>query len=111
MRFFETIFTDEVNHFMAKLDWKSANKVLYNIDLAEQTNDPRLIKKLKNDIWEMRTNYSGNQLRLLAFWDKTDHERTLVIAALGFIKKTKKVPQSEINHALQIRNQYFKNKR
>jgi hypothetical protein len=41
--------------------------VFYNIDLAEQTNDPKLFKKLKNDIWEFRTLYAGLQIRLLAF--------------------------------------------
>jgi hypothetical protein len=40
--------------------------------LAEQTNDPRLFNKLQNDIWEFRTKYAGLQIRLLAFWDKTD---------------------------------------
>lgn len=29
-------------------------------------------------------------IRLLAFWDKTDSEQTLVLATHGFIKKTQK---------------------
>ena len=37
---------DEVNDFMAQLDIKTAKKILYNIDLAEQTNDPKIFKKL-----------------------------------------------------------------
>ena len=69
MRYFETLFLEEANEFIAELDTKTAKKIFYNIDLAEQTNDPRLFKKLKNDIWELRTKYSGHQIRLLAFWD------------------------------------------
>lgn len=85
--------------------------MFYNIDLAEQTNDSRLFKKLKNDIWEFRTLYSGHQIRLLAFWDKTDGKKTLVMATHGFIKKVDKVPANEIERAIKIKEKYFDNKR
>jgi phage-related protein len=62
MRYFETKFLDEADEFIAKLDQKTARKIIYNIDLAEQTNDPRLFKKLQNDIWEFRTKYAGLQI-------------------------------------------------
>jgi phage-related protein len=96
MRFFETIFLDDARKFISGLDQKSIKKVIYNIDFAEQTNDPKLFKKLQNDIWEFRTKYNGSQIRLLAFWDKTDNKETLVIATHGFIKKVDKVPKNEI---------------
>ena len=110
MRYFETKFLDQVDEFFAKLDQKTARKILFNIDLAEQTNDPRLFKKLQNDIWEFRTKYSGLQIRLLAFWDKTDNKKTLVIATHGFVKKVDKVPSNEIERAERIREKYFNNK-
>lgn len=50
MRYFETRFLEEANQFLAKLDAKSVNKILYNIDLAELTNDPKLFKKLTTEI-------------------------------------------------------------
>ena len=84
--------------------------MFYNIDLAEQTNDPRLLKKLQNDIWEFRTKYSGIQIRLLAFWDKIKDHETLVIATNGFIKKVDRVPIKEIERAANIRKRYFENK-
>jgi len=86
MQYFQTIFLDEADKFIAELDAKTAKKVFYNVDLAEQTNDPKLFKKLQNDIWEFRTKYSGLQIRLLAFWDKTDGEDTLVRHS-GLLKK------------------------
>lgn len=89
---------------------KTIKKILYNIDLAEQTNDPRLFKKLKDEIWEFRTKYEGLQIRLLAFWDKTGNEQTLVIATHGFIKKVDKVPGKEIDRAVRIREQYFRDR-
>ncbi len=107
MQYFETVFLEQSETFLSRLDRKTAGKVIYNIDLAEQTNDPRLFKKLNDTIWELRTRYLGQQVRLLAFWDKADKRRTLVVATHGFIKKVDKVPANEIERAEQIRIQYF----
>lgn len=110
MRYFETRFLEAANQFLAKLDAKSINKILYNIDLAELTNDPKLFKKLTTEIWELRTVFAGLQYRLFAFWDKSDNKETLVIATHGFIKKSDKVPASEIRRAVDLRKKYFLNK-
>lgn len=110
MRYFETRFLEEANEFLASLDKKSGAKIIYNIDLAEQTNDPRLFKKLQEEIWELRTQYLGKQIRLLAFWDKSDNKETLVIATHGFIKKVDKVPAKEIDRAENLRKKYFEEK-
>lgn len=111
MRFFRTIFLKQAHDFIASLDKKAAKKLLYNIDMAEQMNDPRLFKKLKDEIWEFRVRYTGIQIRLLAFWDKTDDQHTLVIATHGFIKKTDKVPGHETDRAKNIRKRYFETKK
>jgi phage-related protein len=50
------------------------------------------------------------QYRVFAFWDKTGKVETLVVATHGVIKKTNKVPKSEIEKAERIRREYFKNK-
>ncbi len=107
MRFFETIFLEYVDEFMQTLDAKSRQKIIYNIRIAEQTNDPKLFKKLTDNIWEFRTKYLGKEIRLLAFWDKTKKTKTLVLASNGFVKKTQKTPQKEINRAEKIRETYF----
>ena len=73
MRYFETIFLEEANLFLAKLDTKTANKIIYNIELAEFTNDPKLFKKLTSEIWEFRTVFIGLQFRLFACWDNSNH--------------------------------------
>ena len=109
MRFFETRFLEEADEFISQLDPKTIRKIFYNIDLAEQTNDPKLFKKLQLDIWEFRTKYGGLQIRLLAFWDKSDSKQTLVIATHGFIKKVDKVPGNEIDRATRLRDKYFNN--
>ena len=106
-RYFETLFMEEAHDFIANLDPKTIRKIHYNIDLAEQTNDPKLFKKLQNNIWEFRTKFAGLQIRLLTFWDKTDNTKTLVIATHGFIKKVDKVEGGEIKRAEQLREKYF----
>ena len=109
MRYFETVFLEEAHAFIAELDSKTVRKIFYVIDLAEQTNDPKLLKKIRQDIWEFRAPYAGQQIRLLAFWDKTDNTKTLVVAAHGFVKKTHKVPPNEIARAMRLREKYLKN--
>lgn len=107
MKYFETIFMEEANDFISSLDAKIIRKIIYNVDLAEQTNDPKLFKKLQHDIWEFRTQYLGLQIRLLAFWDKTNQQETFVIATHGFIKKVDKIPANEINRAIRLREKYY----
>ena len=109
MKYFETKFLEEAKEFIAELDPRTIKKIFYNIDLAEQTNDPKLFKKLQNDIWEFRTKFAGIQIRLLAFWDKSNNKETLVIATHGFIKKVDKVPANEIERAERLRVNYFNN--
>lgn len=110
MQYFETRFLEEADKFIAGLDAKAIKKVFYNIDLAEQTNDPKLFKKLQKEIWELRVRFAGQQIRLLAFWDKTDTKEALVFATHGFIKKVDKVSANEIERAENIRKKYFENK-
>jgi phage-related protein len=110
LRHFETRFLAEADKFLAGLPPKAVKKIIYNIDLAEQTNDPRLFKKLQKDIWELRIRFGNQQIRLLAFWDKTAVNQTLVLATHGFIKKVDKVPFNEIERAVNIMTKYFNNK-
>lgn len=107
MHYFNTLILEEANRFLLTLDTQTMEKVLYNIRLAAQTNDPRLLKKVHQHVWEFRTKYGGKEIRLLAFWDKTRAENTLVVATHGFIKKSWKIPPIEIERTLKIRNSYF----
>ena len=106
----QTRFLEEADKFISGLDTKATRKVFYNIDIAEQSNDPKLFKKLQKDIWEFRTKFGGVQIRLLAFWDKDSETETLVFATHGFIKKVDKVPANEIERAINIRKRYFESK-
>ena len=104
---FEVFFLEQAIDFMSKLDSKAKKKIYYNLDKAKLENDPKLFKKLTDDIWEFRTLYQGIQYRLFAFWDKTDKTETLVLSTHGMIKKVSKVPKAEIEKALKIKTEYF----
>jgi len=108
-KLFEIVFLEEAVEFLSTLDRRHYEKILYNIRKAQVDHDPKLFKKLTEDIWEFRTLYQGLQYRFLAFWDKTSSANTLVISTHGFIKKRSKVPDNEIQKAVRLRNQYFTN--
>jgi phage-related protein len=107
LQYFKTVFLESVSLFIRELDEKTYKKLLYTIENAEQSKDPKHFKKLNEYIWEFRLKYQKMQIRLLAFWDKTDREKTLVVVTHGFIKKSSKVPMSKIEQALVLRNLYF----
>jgi len=106
---FDIEFLPGVIDFFDDLEENERNKIIYNLDKAKYSNDPKLFKKLESDIWEFRTRYNKKQFRLLAFWDKRDNLETLVIASNGFIKTTKKVPKKEIDKAKKLMKEYFEN--
>jgi len=107
---FEVLLLGEVWDLLDRLDEKARDKIFYNVDKAKFVNDPKLFKRLDYDIWEFRTKYRRLHYRLLSFWDKTDNVKTLVVATHGIIKKTDKVPKSEIDKARAVMRLYFKEK-
>ncbi|MFZ4582229.1 MAG: type II toxin-antitoxin system RelE/ParE family toxin [Paludibacter sp.] len=109
-KLFEIVFLDEAFDFLKSIDRKHSEKILYNIRKSQTENNPELFKNINNDVWEFRTLYQGLQYRLLAFWDKTDRSNTLVISTHGFIKKRSKVPDSEIQKAIQLKVKYLNEK-
>ena len=104
---FEIELLEDAREFLLRIDDKAKLKLLFNIDKSKKLNDPRVFKKLDNDIWEFRCEYRKLQHRLLAFWDKRNNKNTLVICTHGFIKKTDKVPKGEIEKARQLMKLYF----
>ena len=102
-------FLEPAKEFLDSIDKKSREKILFNIWKSRETNDPKLFKKLNNDIWEFRTLYNRKQYRLFAFWVKQKNQMKLVIATHGIIKKSQKTPTKEIGKAEQLRKEYIDN--
>ena len=105
---FEVTFLEEAIDFLESLDEKDRKKIIFNIDKSRFVNNPKLFKKLTNEIWEFRAKYRGNQYRLFAFWDKRNKKEILVVATHGLIKKMDKIPKKEIVKTNKLKNEYFK---
>ena len=98
---------EEARTFLANIDDKARNKIIFNIDRAKFHNDKELFKKLTNEIWEFRTLFNKTHYRLFAFWDKTDKQEVLVISTHGLVKKTGKTPDKDLAKAEALRIKYF----
>ena len=107
---FKVEFLEPAFEFLETLDQKSKEKVLYNIWKSRTKNDNELFKKLDGEIWEFRTLYNKQYIRLFAFWDKADKLDTVVISTHGILKKTGKTPKIEIEKAEALRIKYFNEK-
>ncbi|MDE7153723.1 MAG: type II toxin-antitoxin system RelE/ParE family toxin [Muribaculaceae bacterium] len=107
---FKVLISEEVDKFLQTVSPKAKAKIFYNINLvAAGRMDKEIFKKLEGtDIWEFRTMFAGLAYRLLAFFDSREH--ALIITTHGFIKKTQKTPQKEIDRAKAIRTEYFSQK-
>lgn len=104
------LYTKEADEFLVGLPEGAKKKLLYSIAMVEGgVKDTRFFKKLAgHEIWEFRAEYRGVQYRLLAFWDsRTD---TYIVATHGFVKKSQKTPDKEIERAEAIMKEYFSNK-
>lgn len=102
---FNVLLSDEAKAFIKSLDIKLQKKITYNIQKSREVNDPKILKKLTDEIWEFRTRYDKNQIRLLAFWDP--NLKSLIICTHGFVKKSQKTPKHEIEKALEFRKRYL----
>ena len=107
---FNVVFLEPVMEFLGGLEEKSREKILYNIWKSRSVNDPELFKKLSGEIWEFRTLHNKAHIRLMAFWDKSDKHKTVVISTHGFIKKTDKTSKGEMEKAENSRLNYLAKK-
>jgi phage-related protein len=104
---FDVIFLEQARDFLDGLEEKVRKKVLFNIWKSRAVNDPSLLKKLDRDIWEFRIRFKAKQIRLLAFWDKSDKNSSRIVITHGFVKKKRIIDPREIQKAKQLMNLYF----
>lgn len=99
-----------VEEFLNSLSGKQAQKILWVLQLIEETRFvPRqYFKKLigRNDIWEVRIQFGNDIFRLLGFFKTGDN----LVLTNGFVKKTPKTPGSDIEIAYQRMEEYLTRK-
>ncbi len=101
-RYFDDFFDKQPRKVQEKLYWSI--KVLRTVAEIPKNH----LKKLAgtDGLMEMRTQFGGNIYRVVCFFD----EGKIVVLINGFQKKSEKTPQSEIDRALRIRDEYYAEK-
>jgi phage-related protein len=101
-----------VRDFLDSLPGKTAQKITWVLSLIEELDviSEKFFKKLKpHEIWECRINYKNMKYRILGFMVSPVGYATKIILTNGFIKKTQKTPQQEIDRALRYKDDYINN--
>ena len=94
---------------MSTLKEKEQEKVQYGL-LLLKTQDrlsKKFVKYIKDGIYELRTEYGGNIYRVFFIFD----DGNVVMLFNGFQKKTQKTPEKEINKAIQLKKEYYAEKK
>lgn len=97
----------EFIEFLQTLPLKDKQKLLATISLIQEhglfiAQRMEWVKKLDNDIFEIRSKVSSNIQRALYFHVIGDR----YIITHGFTKKTQKTPTSEIRHAKELKKEF-----
>ena len=101
---YRNYFTD----FYAVQSEKVQNKIAKTIEIIESIDKipERYLKHLQNGLFEMRVQLGSNIFRVFCFFDGGK----LVILLSGFQKKTQKTPKEELERAIRLMKEYFKEK-
>ena len=93
---------------MSTLKEKEQEKILYGLLLLKTLDrlPVKFVKHLRDGIYELRTEYSGNIYRVFFIFDQGN----IVVLFNGFQKKTQKTPQNEIEKAIKIKEAYYADK-
>ncbi|MBF7133574.1 type II toxin-antitoxin system RelE/ParE family toxin [Pediococcus pentosaceus] len=99
---------DEFLEFIKELPIKDQQKLLEVIELTQEkglltAQKMKWIKKLDDNLFELRSKVSSNIQRVLYFHVVNGR----YVITHGFTKKTQTTPKREIKHAKQIREEWF----
>ena len=94
--------------FIESLSYKEQQKVKYGLLLLKTLDKipTKFVKYIRGGIYELRTEYNGNILRVFFIFD----EGNIVVLFNGFQKKTQKTPEKEIELAIRIKERYYGDK-
>jgi phage-related protein len=105
-----TLFKDYFSEFYQKQRQKVKDKILWTFRIIEtQKQIPTdYFKHIEgtDGLYEIRVQQSSDIFRIFCFFD----EGKLVVLANSFQKKTQKIPKSEIEKALKIKEEYEQEK-
>lgn len=85
---------------------KKMDYSLAMLKLQERVSE-KFVKLIRDGIYEIRATHDGNIYRAFFIFD----DGNIVMLFNGFQKKTQKTPKSEIDKAIQIKNEYYASKK
>lgn len=102
---YKSYFSD----FIKKLSIGEISKIQRALDLFKvEDKIPRhFIKFIRDGVYEFRVTYGNNEFRIFFIYDGD----TIVVLFNAFKKKTQKTPNSEINKAIKLKDEYYEHKR
>ncbi len=94
--------------FFMSLDNGAQKKVGYVLDMlkTQERLNANFVKSIREGLYELRASHNGNIYRAFFIFD----ESNIIMLFNGFQKKSQKTPDSEIEKALKIKNEYYANK-
>ena len=107
IRFYKNYFID----FFISQDIKVQEKIEYAFKLIRTVErvPEKFLKHIKNTdgLYEIRIKYRSDIFRIFCCFD----EGRVVILFNAFQKKTRKTPKNEIRKGLELKQEYFQNKK
>ena len=102
--YFKQYFID----FFMSLDDGAKKKVAYVLDMlkTQQRLNKNFVKHIRDGIYELRAQHGCNIYRAFFIFDNDD----IVMLFNGFQKKTQKIPKSEIEKAIKLKEEYYAGK-
>ncbi len=102
-------FGNYFDEFLESLNEKEVKKLNYLLMLleTEQIISKKVVKFIRDEIYELRMLYSGNIYRVFFIFD----DGNIVVLFNGFQKKTQKTPTNEIEKAIKIKEEYYEYKK
>ena len=103
--YYKTYFLD----FFYSLNDGAKRKVSYVLDVlkTQQRPNQNFVKHIREGVFELRAQHDGNIYRAFFIFD----EGNIVMLFNGFQKKTRKTPESEIEKAIKLKNEYYAGKK
>ncbi len=104
IRVYKRYFLD----FIEQLSEGERRKIDYGLQLlkTQERLSTKFVKLIREGLFELRTEFNGNIYRVFFIFD----DGQIVVLFNGFQKKTQKTPNTEIEKALKIKEQYYAEK-
>lgn len=95
--------------FIQSLNDAEARKVFYVIDMlkTQERVNAKFVKYLRDEIFEIRAEHGRSIFRVFFIFD----DGNVVMLFNGFQKKTQKTPEKEIDKAIQLKKEYYAEKK